>query len=61
MSHTVAGVKIVKTEIYRQQTMTHAKRQKLLRASIDVKPPKKNARALVNEVIVIEGPACDKP
>ena len=27
----------------------------------DVKPPKKKAKAFVNEVIVIEGPACDKP
>ena len=37
--------------------MVHAKKQKLLRASRDVNPPKKNASALVKEVIVIDGPA----
>ena len=34
-----------------------AKMQKLFKASIDVVEPKKNAMALVNEVIVIDGPA----
>ena len=37
--------------------MVHAKKQKLLRASRDVNPPKKNASAFVKEVIVIDGPA----
>ena len=41
--------------------MAHAKKQKLLRAARDVKPPKKKAKALVKDVIVIEGPACDRP
>ena len=45
----------------RQHTYTHAKKQKLLRASREVKPPKKKAKALVNEVIVIEGPAWERP
>ena len=36
----------------------HAKKQKLLRATSEVKPPKKKASAFVKEVIVIDGPAC---
>lgn len=57
----MAAEKIVRTERYRQQTWTQAKKQKLLRASRDVKPPKKKARAFVKEVIVIEGPAWERP
>lgn len=34
-----------------------AKKQKLLRAASEVKPPKKKASAFVNDVIVIDGPA----
>ena len=35
-----------------------AKKQKLERASRELEQPRKNAIALVNEVIVIEEPAC---
>ena len=56
-SHTIAAANSVSTETYRHKTMAHAKKQKLLRASRDVNPPKKNARALVKDVIVIDGPA----
>ena len=57
MSQTIAAEKMVNTDMQRQHTYTHAKKQKLLRAASEVKPPKKKAKALVNEVIVIEGPA----
>ena len=61
MSQTMAAEKIVSTDMYRQQTCTQAKKQKLLRASSDVNPPKKKARALVNEVMVMDGPAWERP
>ena len=38
-----------------------ANMQKLLSAGSEVIPPKKNARALVNLVIVIDGPAWANP
>ena len=37
---------------------TPANTQKLRRAVKELRPPKPKARALVSEVIVIDGPAC---
>ena len=43
--------------------MTHKPEniQKLLRAGSDVNDPRKNASPSVNDVIVIDGPACIRP
>ena len=42
-------------------TQIPANKQKLLSAGRDVMPPKKKARALVNFVIVMDGPAWANP
>jgi hypothetical protein len=48
-------------ERYNINTPTPANKQKLLNASKDVVAPSQKAITFVNEVIVIEGPACLSP
>ena len=45
----------------RHMTQKHANTQKSLRQGITVNDPNQNARASVQEVIVIDGPACRNP
>ena len=56
-SQTKLAEKIVNTEKYRQITYIKAKKQKLFNAVSEVYAPNMNASALVNDVIVIDGPA----
>ena len=58
VSHTTALRKIVITDKYSIVIEALAKRQKLLRVISDAKLPIKKAKMLVNDVIVMEGPAC---
>ena len=59
MSHTTAAKKRVIMLKYCTTMQTVAKRQKLLRASSDDIMPRAKAEAVVRDVMVIAGPACE--
>ena len=58
MSQTMKAEKTVMLVRYSMRTPKPAKKQKLDKASKDDVHPRKKAIAFVNDVIVIEDPAC---
>ena len=61
MSQTTIATNMLIMLRYWMRIETVAKRQKLRIASIDEIIPSANAAAVVNDVIVMAGPAFDKP
>ena len=59
MSQTTAARKNVIVLMYSTMTQTDENRQKLRRASIEDIVPSAKAEAVVRDVIVMAGPACE--